>query len=166
MLCDPALLFDVHLGGEPFASSFSHDYVWHPYHTHWFNVIAVRSTTNGDAWAESSDLYVNISSPGSPAGSDLLHDGNVWRKDNARLGTWYRPGRGRDEATGQRDYATPFSAHYFCRQGMPLTQFAVFDHDATTDDLLGSLTVSEPADFSRGVALGGAELKFVYDVHR
>jgi hypothetical protein len=160
MLCDPAVFFDAHLNGTPFNSGFSHNYTTHPFRTHMAEVLAARSDANRDPFGGASDIYVKITAPGSPAGTDDVLDARAWKKNNAPVGTWYAFSYGGYDAEGEHSFGASFGTHSFCRPGTPAVTFAVYDSDTDADDFMGSIAVSGTTDDSAGIDLGDSELKF------
>jgi hypothetical protein len=157
-------LFDVHLNGPAFGPQFSHRYVSHEYFTHAFEVRAVKSNWNRDFMNGYSDLYVRVSTQENPASTNDMLDAASWQRQEALPGVWYAFRRGGDQATGQHDYGRDLEVQRFCRPRSATTRFAVYDRDNTTDDLLGEVTLAGSADYADGLDLGGASLRFVYDV--
>ncbi|HEU5074701.1 MAG TPA: hypothetical protein VFU02_11015 [Polyangiaceae bacterium] len=155
MLCDPAQFFSAHLGGRAFDGRFSQRYLAHEYQTHLFELLAVQSSRGYDLWEGYADIYVQIVAPDSPAGPSELVGRSSWRMDEALTGVWYDVERAR---------AAPFGPRHFCRPGHSPTTFAVYDLDSTTDDLLGSATLTDTVDHMDGVTLGEAEIRFSYDM--
>ena len=163
MLCDPALLFDVHFGGAAFDAGFSHRYVSHQYFTHSFDIFSVVADENRDWLGGASDPYVRVTAAGSPAGTDIVLDAAAWLKLEAAAGVWHPFRRGGDQATGRRGYATEFGSHTFCRSEGSAIRVAVYDRDTTSDELLGQMVLSESSDHARGIGLGAARLKFRFE---
>jgi hypothetical protein len=158
MLCDPAAFFSAHFSGSAFATDFSYDYTVHPYATHSFQVNAVQSNANLDLQDGASDLYLRVWAPDSPAGSNELLTNTSWHVEDAVLGTWYGFGvrSGEAHAFGRK--------YHFCRPGNPKTRFEIYDSDTDPDDLMGALSLHESGDFSEGLALESAQLRFTYSV--
>lgn len=155
MLCDPAQFFSAHLGGRAFDAGYSQRYLTHDYQTHLFELLAVQSSRGYDLWDGYADIYVQIVAPGSPAGTSELVGRGSWSVDEALTGVWYDVERARSR---------PFGPRHFCRPGQSPTTFAVYDLDSTTDDLLGSTTLTDTVDHADGVTLGEAEIRFSYDL--
>ncbi len=163
LLCDPALLFDVHFGGSAFDTGFSHRYVSHPYYTHALDLFSVVSDENRDWLGGASDPYVLVTAQGSPAGSDTVLDAASWLKFEAAAGVWYPYRRGGDQATGRGAYGTDFGSHTFCRPKGSAVSVAVYDRDTTSDELLGQMVLDASSDHTRGASLGAARLKFRFE---
>ena len=153
MLCDPAQFFSAHLGGPAFEDRYSRRYLTHEYQTHRFELLAVRSSRAYDVWDGYPDIYVQIVAPDSPVGTSELVGSGSWTMDEARTGVWY-----------DLEREPPFGPRHFCRPGQNPTTFAVYDLDSTTDDLLGSATLTDSADHVGGMTLGEAGLRFSYDL--
>lgn len=159
MLCDPAAFFGTHFSGSAVTADYSYEYTVHAYATHWFQVNAVQSNANLDMYDGASDVYLRVWSPDSPAGGNELLSNNFWRMDDAVLGSWYLFGTRPDlKRSTVRKY-------HFCRPGNPATHFEVYDEDTDPDDLMGALSLRESADFSLGISLGQAHVRFAYSLH-
>lgn len=161
MFCDPAMFFDAHLNGTPFDSGFSHAYVEHPYRTHSVQVFQARSDANRDPFGGASDIYVKVTAAGSPSGTSDVIDARAWKRNSASVGSWYTFRYGADDAEGERRFGDSVTSHSFCRQGAPGVTFSVYDSDTDGDDHMGSITLTQSADYSAGADLGDGRLKFL-----
>lgn len=164
LLCDPAQLVDTQLNGTPLDSGFSHSYVFNPYATHALTIYALRSDKNRDSFGNASDIYLKVTAPGAPEGSDVVLDARSFKKNSASAGTWYTWRRGAYDAEGQRRYGDTVQTHHFCRRGRPSVKLEVYDSDDNADDFMGSTTCSGTCDRSAGIDLGDARIKFHLDV--
>ena len=164
--CNPAMLFDVHLSGTPLDSNFSHTYINHPYRTHTIDIDSVRSDKNRDPFGGRSDIYVRVIAHDSPAGTDKVLDADAWKKNSADPGTWYSFRYGGHNAEGQTHFGDTVSKHSFCREAPASIEVAVYDSDGVdSDDYMGSIAIEGSADFSSGIDLGDARIKFVLTEH-
>jgi hypothetical protein len=160
LLCDPAHLVDCQLNGSS-LNGMSHTYVNNIYATHKFKIIAVRSDKNRDPSGGKSDLYVKVTAPGAAEGTDKLLDDRAWKKNNAPAGTYYTFWYGGYDAAGEQTYTETVQTHYFSRYGSPGITFSVYDSDSDADDHMGSITLYGSADYSGGIDLGDARIKFM-----
>lgn len=160
LLCDPAQLVDTQLNGAPVDANFSHSYVFNPYATHVLEILAVRSDSNRDSFGNASDIYVKVTVPGAPEGSNDVIDARTFKKNSASVGTWYDWRRGAFDAEGQRRYSETVRTHHFCRRGQPTVTVSVYDSDDGNDDHMGSTTCTGSCDRSAGIDLGDARVKF------
>jgi hypothetical protein len=160
LLCDPAQLVDTQLNGTPVDSGFSHSYVFHPYATHVLEILAVRSDADRDSLGNASDIYVKVTAPGAPEGSDDVIDARTFKKNSASAGTWYGWLRGAFDAEGQRRYSQTVKKHYFCRRGRPTVTLSVYDSDDNGDDFMGSASCSSSCDHAAGLDLGDSRIQF------
>ncbi|HLP40318.1 MAG TPA: hypothetical protein VK465_02320, partial [Fibrobacteria bacterium] len=161
MLCDPAVFFDTHLNGVGFDEGVSHKYVDHAYRTHTVEVTLIRSDRNLDSDTNGSDLYLKVTAPGSPEGTDDVINSNAWKVNNAKVGIWYEFGYGGFDAEGPIRFGERIKSHSFCRTGSPSVRFAVYDRDkGNPDDLMGTISSTEAIDLSQGIDLGDSRLRF------
>ncbi|MCP4136469.1 MAG: hypothetical protein GY754_36205 [bacterium] len=161
MMSDPAHFVDCQLNGSD-LSDMSHNYINNIYKTHSIKIIAVRSDSNRDSWGGKSDLFVQVTATGAGQGSDLLLDNRSWKRDDANKGTYYTFQYGANDADGETEYGDVIQSHYFSRYGTPSITVSVYDHDSWSgNDLMGSITLTDSADYSSGIDLGDARIKFV-----
>ena len=163
-ICDPAKFFDIHLSGAPFDGGFSHAYVNHLYRTHTVEVLAARSDANRDTLGGKSDIYVRVTAPGAPDGTDEVVNSSAWKRNEATVGTWYSFAYGASDAEGQ-DFGDTVRTHSFCRRGSPSISVSVHDSDSDSDDAMGTVTVSNTVDHSAGIDLGDGAVKFRMTKH-
>ena len=135
--CDPAKFFDIHLNGSPFDSNFSHTYVNHIYRTHSVWIDQVRSDKNRDPWNGKSDIYVRVTAPGNPAGTDQVLNTKAFKKNSANTGSWYNYSYGAYNAEGEDNFGDTVKSHSFCRPGSPGVKIEVYDSDSDADDYMG-----------------------------
>lgn len=164
LLCDPAQLVDTHLDGTPFDSDFSHTYLFQPYATHTLEIRGVRSDADRDP-GNASDIYVWVTAPGAPEGSDTLIDQRTFKKNNAPVGGWYDWFRGGLDAEGERIFGDRVSTHHFCRHGTPEVTLQVYDSDSNAHDLMGSITCTDSCDHLAGIDLGDSRVELRLTVH-
>lgn len=160
LLCDPAQLVDTQLNGTPVDNGFSHSYLFNPYATHVLEILGVRSDANRDSFGGASDIYVKVTAPGAPEGSDDVIDARAFKKNSASSGTWYSWARGAFDAEGQKRFSQTVRKHSFCRQGRPPVTIAVFDSDDGNDDGMGSMSCTGSCDHSAGIDLGDSRVQF------
>jgi len=164
LLCDPAQLFHAYFEGVAFDSDYSDEYVSHGYASHWFQVSSVLSHANLDAYDGRSDLYVRVAAPGSPAGSDDLFNAAIWQQAEAEPGVWYSLAHGGATSTPGHGLNAAAGSRFFCREGGGETRFEVYDKDTDPDDLMGARALSDSADFTSGLTLEFAQLRFAFGV--
>ncbi|MBN2533318.1 MAG: hypothetical protein JXB88_10520 [Spirochaetales bacterium] len=161
LLCDPAHLIDCQLNG-PALNGMSHSYVNNIYATHKFEILAVQSDKNRDPLGGKSDIYVKVNAPGAAEGTDDILDARAWKKNSASTGTYYNFQYGGYDAEGQKTYTETIRTHYFARYGSPGVVFSVYDSDTDSDDHMGSITLYNSVNYSSGVDLGDARIKFIF----
>lgn len=166
LLCDPAQLVDTHLNGSPLDAGFSHSYVFNPYATHVLEIRGVRSDKNRDSFGNASDVYVRVTAPGAPEGSDVVIDARAFKKNSAGAGSWYDWRRGAFDAEGQRRFGDTVTTHHFCRRGRPAVKVEVLDSDDNDDDHMGSITCSSSCNHLSGADLGDARVEFRLTVNQ